>query len=45
LLPDYPLPELWIKALIPQNRIKKAGVQSLLSWIKASIQPLQLWAR
>jgi DNA-binding transcriptional LysR family regulator len=45
LLPDYPVPELWLKALIPQNRIKKAGVQSLLGWIKDSIQPLQLAAQ
>jgi DNA-binding transcriptional LysR family regulator len=40
LLPDYPVPELWLKALIPQNRIKKAPVQSLVRWIKDSIQPL-----
>lgn len=26
LLPDYPVPELWLKALVPHNRMKKAGV-------------------
>jgi DNA-binding transcriptional LysR family regulator len=40
LQPDYPIPELWLKALVPQNRMKKAGVQSLLRWIKERVQPL-----
>jgi DNA-binding transcriptional LysR family regulator len=45
LLPDYPIPELWLKALIPLNKIKKAGVQSLLRWIKDRMQPLPPWAQ
>jgi len=45
LLPDYPVPELWLKALVPLNRMKKAGVQSLLRWIKDSMQPLPPWAQ
>jgi DNA-binding transcriptional LysR family regulator len=40
LQPDYPIPELWLKALVPQNRMKKAGVQSLLRWIRQRMQPL-----
>jgi DNA-binding transcriptional LysR family regulator len=40
LQPDYPIPELWLKALVPQNRMKKAGVQSLLRWIKERVQSL-----
>jgi DNA-binding transcriptional LysR family regulator len=45
LLPDYPVPELWLKALVPLNRMKKAGVQSLLRWIKDRMQPLPPWAQ
>jgi hypothetical protein len=45
LLPDYPLPEFWLKALVPLNRMKKPGVQSLLRWIKDRMQPLPPWAQ
>jgi len=45
LLPDYPVPELWLKALVPLNKMKKAGVQSLLRWIKDRMQPLPPWAQ
>ncbi|MDQ8730428.1 LysR family transcriptional regulator [Bradyrhizobium sp. LHD-71] len=44
LLPDYPVPELWLKALIPSNKIKRAAVQSLLQWIRERMQPLPSWA-
>jgi DNA-binding transcriptional LysR family regulator len=45
LLPDYPVPEFWLKALVPLNRMKKPGVQSLLRWIKERMQPLPPWAQ
>lgn len=44
LLPDYPVPELWLKALIPTNKIRRVAVQSLLRWIKERMQPLPSWA-
>jgi DNA-binding transcriptional LysR family regulator len=44
LLPDYPVPEFWLKALVPISKIKKAAVQSLLSWIKDRMRPLPPWA-
>jgi DNA-binding transcriptional LysR family regulator len=44
LLPDYPVPEFWLKALIPSNKIRRAAVQSLLRWIKERMQPLPSWA-
>ena len=34
LLPDYPVPEFWVKALIPKNRIEKPAVRSLLAALK-----------
>ena len=45
LLADYPVPELWLKALVPLNKMKKASVQSLLRWIKDRMQPLPPWAQ
>lgn len=34
LLPDYPVPEFWVKALIPKNRIERPAVRHLLSVLK-----------
>lgn len=36
LLVDYPIKQLWFKALVPENRIQIARVQALLEWIKSS---------
>jgi DNA-binding transcriptional LysR family regulator len=34
LLPDYPVPEFWVKALIPKNRIERPAVRQLLGILK-----------
>jgi DNA-binding transcriptional LysR family regulator len=34
LLPDYPVPEFWVKALIPKNRIERPAVRRLLTVLK-----------
>jgi DNA-binding transcriptional LysR family regulator len=34
LLPDYPVPEFWVKALIPKNRIEKPAVRQLIGILK-----------
>jgi DNA-binding transcriptional LysR family regulator len=34
LLPDYPVPEFWVKALIPKNRIDKPAVRQLVDILK-----------
>jgi len=44
LLPDYPVPEFWLKALVPSNKIRRAAVQKLLGWIKQRMDPLPPWA-
>ena len=36
LLPDYPVPELWLKALIPTSKTRRAAVQSLLALDQAA---------
>jgi DNA-binding transcriptional LysR family regulator len=34
LLPEYPVPEFWVKALIPKNRIDKPAVRQLVGTLK-----------
>jgi hypothetical protein len=38
------VPEFWLKALIPTNKIRRTAVQGLLRWIKERMQPLPSWA-
>ena len=45
LLSEYPISDLWLKALVPQNKLKRASVQALLQWIKSRVQPLPPWHR
>jgi DNA-binding transcriptional LysR family regulator len=42
LLSDYPVPELWLKALVPTHKLRRAAVQSLLRWIKERMEPRPL---
>ncbi|HVV40541.1 MAG TPA: LysR family transcriptional regulator [Nitrobacter sp.] len=37
VLPDFPIPELWVKATIPERRVNAAAVQALLAHLKASL--------
>ncbi|MEY3664446.1 MAG: hypothetical protein RLZZ153_628 [Pseudomonadota bacterium] len=37
LLADYPIKQLWFKALVPENRIQVARVQALLGWVKSNV--------
>jgi DNA-binding transcriptional LysR family regulator len=39
VLPDFPIPELWVKATIPERRINSAAVQALLAQLKRSYAP------
>lgn len=36
VLPDFPIPELWVKATIPERRINSAAIQALLQLLKRS---------
>ncbi len=40
LLPDYPVPEFWLKALLPKNRIEKPAVRSLVAALKQDFSAL-----
>jgi len=45
VLADYPLPELWLKALIPENRVHTARLQALLASLRNALAPLPPWSR
>nr|WP_315593810.1 LysR substrate-binding domain-containing protein [uncultured Cupriavidus sp.] len=45
VLVDYPLPELWLKALIPENRAHTARVRALLDTLRSELAPLPPWSR
>lgn len=38
-LPEFPVPELWAKALIPESRIGLARVDALLKWVRVAFSP------
>ena len=40
VLPDFPIPELWVKAAIPERRVNAAAVQALLRELKSSLSPM-----
>ena len=40
VLPDFPIPELWVNASIPERRVNAAAVQALLRQLKGSLSSL-----
>lgn len=42
VLPDYRLPDLWLKALVPTNRIDLPRIRSLLQWLSLQLQSAPL---
>lgn len=45
LLPDFPVTELWFKALVPSNKSRRPAVQALIAWLKQEMQPVPPWDR
>jgi DNA-binding transcriptional LysR family regulator len=39
VLPDFQIPDLWVKATIPERRVNAAAVQALLQQLKRSLSP------
>lgn len=39
LMADHRLPDLWLKALVPANRIELPRIRSLLQWLTLQLQP------
>ena len=42
LMPDHHLPDLWLKALVPANRIDLPRIRSLLQWLTLQLQSTSL---
>ena len=45
ILPEFPVTELWLKALVPQNKSRKPAMQALISHLKQELQPVPPWDR
>lgn len=45
VLRDYPLPELWLKILVPDSRLRVSRVRALVDFLKASFAPSLPWER
>jgi DNA-binding transcriptional LysR family regulator len=45
VLGDYPLAPLWLKALVPRNKIDRPAVAGFLDHLKARLQPVPPWVR
>ncbi|WP_010627526.1 LysR family transcriptional regulator [Halomonas sp. KM-1] len=43
ILSRYPVPDLWVKALVPRNRRGNAAVEAVISWLKSASQPSPPW--
>ena len=43
LLTDFPMADLWMKALIPESRLPVERVQALLAWLRDALQPVPPW--
>lgn len=43
VLEDYPLPQLWLKALVPENRAHTARVRALLETLREALTPVAPW--
>ena len=39
VLPEFVIPELWVKAAIPERRVNAAAVQALLQQLKRALAP------
>lgn len=42
LMPEHHLPDLWLKALVPANRIELPRIRSLLQWLTVQLSSAQL---
>jgi len=43
VLTDFPLPDHWLKAFIPQSRVGLARVQALLTAVRGAFSPVPPW--
>jgi DNA-binding transcriptional LysR family regulator len=43
LLPDYPIPLYWLKALVPRIKMNKTAVHELVAFLKSRLHPTPPW--
>ena len=43
LLPDYPIPDHWLRALVPESRIGLARIQALMGSVRTALLPIPPW--
>lgn len=43
LLPELKLPDIWLKALVPANRIDLPRIRALLQWLQDRLRQTPLW--
>ncbi|MEX1213590.1 LysR family transcriptional regulator [Saccharospirillum sp.] len=45
IMSDFPVSDLWVKALVPENRQSNPAVKAAIQWLQAATQPLAPWDR
>lgn len=45
IMSDFPVSDLWVKALVPENRQSNPAVSAAIKWLQAATQPLAPWDR
>ncbi|GGG44317.1 transcriptional regulator [Caldovatus sediminis] len=45
VLPEFPISEMWIKALVPEARLGVPRVRALLEWLQTALSPVPPWDR
>ena len=45
ILQPFDVPDIWLKALVPTNRIELPRIRMLLDWLEQSLKPLTPWEK
>jgi DNA-binding transcriptional LysR family regulator len=45
ILQPFEVPDVWLKALVPNNRIELPRVRMLLDWLEQNLKPMTPWER
>ena len=45
LFPEFPLQEIWLKALVPKRKAGTRRIDALLTWLKGHLSPVPPWER
>ena len=45
LLPQFPIPAFWLKALIPRIKLNKPAVHELVEYLKTRMHPVPPWEK